>query len=131
MQVTGFPFFSIFSLSVIDKSRGDVNGEVQKRIVLLRGGLAHLAGHLGLEHSAEDGRHEGVRGVGQAAAGQALRVGRDAAAVLLQEGQVVGQQGQQFCVESVEHVAEEFVGVLLLVTSEMFFTLTRFKTRGK
>ena len=44
----------------------------------------------------------------------AARVGGEVA--LHGRGQVAGQQGQQLHVQPVQHVAQELVGVLLLVT---------------
>ena len=71
--------------------------------------------HLRLQHASKDGGDEGVRGVlrGEAPA----RVWGEVA--LHGGGQVAGQEGEQLHVQPVQHVSQELVGVLLLVTSAM------------
>ena len=44
--------------------------------------------------------------------------------VLHGRGQVAGQQGEQLHVQPVQHVPQELVGVLLLVTSAMIIRIS-------
>ena len=98
----------LFALSELEEGRRNVDGEIQKRIVLLRRHLARQASHLRLKHPAEDGRDDGVRRRRRCAA--TPRVRRDVLAS--QDGQVSGQKRQELGVKSVQHVAKELVRIL-------------------
>jgi hypothetical protein len=89
-----------------------IHREIQKGIVLLAGGATAQTRHLRLERPAKDARHHGLRlNKATARLQQILRAP-------VQGPETARQEQQQLRVQPIQHIAQEFVRVLLLIAAK-------------